>query len=288
MTLVICGVCISEYMGSFWFDYNIATELDSRPPLTKSVKWMYMFCRYSNLMLCAAMVLLDTYHRTPHCLLLMSVINVAGSCAVASGNFLLLIRVGVLWRWDKRIITFFALMFLGSAITMLRAFVLVKSHPENELLGPVCELAQLRFDLPNFYMFLCLDFSLLVFLFLGLYRWSRGGTFEVWKVLWNQGLVYLAAVIILEIPMTFFLTRNYNEYMNNFFAALDGIVLPLVTTRFYRSLTTFANGHHTHETTYYWTEMPQWAVRVPDVVTMRTTFNGEDNLEEQGHTNEVL
>ncbi|VDB93376.1 unnamed protein product [Peniophora sp. CBMAI 1063] len=248
ITATFIGVYVYEFAISTKFDWMLVNRSDTgRAVVAKSVKWLYMLCRYSCLANCVGLAL-AVFHGRQDCSIVAKVVNATGIIAVTSSTILLFIRVGVVRKWNKWITAIFACAFV--AIFALGVRVIVKVHGQsNGLTGPACTTTGFTTILPNVFMNLLVDGSLLLFLFAGLRRWTHSRKFNVWNLLWNQGLVYLSLAVMIELPMTIFLFLNFNPIMPLLFYSPFSIILPIAATRFYRSLTTFRKGrtHYTYE-----------------------------------------
>ncbi|KZV74691.1 hypothetical protein PENSPDRAFT_163850 [Peniophora sp. CONT] len=243
LMLVFVGIFIYEFTCSLSFDWMLVMKSDSRrSALAKSVKWLYMVCRYSGLTTCVSLAVFVS-HGQLRCSILVKAINTAGLLAVTCGTVLLFVRVGVVWEWDKRITVSFIVAYMVILAVGFRAVILIRAEHSANPFGPVCATFGVKTDLLNVFATLLVDVALLVLLFTGLWRWSRGGTFNLWHLLCNQGLIYLTLAIIIEVPMTVFLFLNYNEVVSLFFFSPLTMILPIAAMRFYRSLTSFRGGH---------------------------------------------
>ncbi|KZV75175.1 hypothetical protein PENSPDRAFT_647454 [Peniophora sp. CONT] len=250
LMLVFVGIYFCEFMCTLPFDWMLVTKDDRRSISAKCVKWLYLSCRYSGLATSLNMIAFVS-HTKLDCSVLVKTVNTAGLLTVTCQTVLLFIRVGVIWKWDRRIVAAFAIAGLVTLAAGVRADVLNEAEHSTNPLGPVCALMRVQADLPNVLGTLLVDVALLVLLFMGLWRWSKGGTFNLCHLLYNQGLIHLTLAIIIELPMTTFLFLNYNEVASLFFFPPITLLLPIAALRFYRSLTSFRGGHsqYTYETT---------------------------------------
>ncbi|VDB93816.1 unnamed protein product [Peniophora sp. CBMAI 1063] len=179
-------------------------------------------------------------------------VNIISLLAVTTATALLFIRVGVVWRWDIRVTTVSVLLQATNfslGIYGIVEFWLEEAarHP-SFLLARGCSLP-LGFNSDRFYAITVFgtDVVLLCMLFTGLRRWKYAGAFGLWQLLWNQGLVYLMLLIVIEVPFLTFLALNLNDVTSIAFSTPMALMLPIAATRFYRSLSSFADNRRTYE-----------------------------------------
>ncbi|KZV74694.1 hypothetical protein PENSPDRAFT_681654 [Peniophora sp. CONT] len=237
LLLVFIGIYFYEFIYSIEFDWMLITRRDSRRLLAKSVKW-----------------------------LLIKVINatevLAGTCA----TILLFVRVGVVWRWDKRITAIFSVSYIAVTALSIRAVVLIEAGNIPDPLGPSCVTSGVKTNLPNVFAGLIEDIALVILLFVGLRRWNQARTYDLWHLLWNQVFLFL----------------NYNELTALFFDAPFAFILPIAATRLYRSLTNFTGNRsqYTYESpTSYMPRLPlvpKLPRRFPDAMSSRKSTDAMD------------
>ncbi|KZV74755.1 hypothetical protein PENSPDRAFT_681713 [Peniophora sp. CONT] len=124
MTLVFVGIGIYDYASSIAFDWTIMTRPKSQQSVqARAVKWVYIACRYLNLATCITFGVLNSSHGALHCTVLFKILNVTTVSGVVCATILLFIRVGVVWRWDKRITAVFTFACLTTVVLGLRSVI---------------------------------------------------------------------------------------------------------------------------------------------------------------------
>ncbi|VDB93394.1 unnamed protein product [Peniophora sp. CBMAI 1063] len=275
---VFIGVYFYELICSIQFDWVLIKTDDSRrSALARCVKWLYFGCRYSTLASCVAVAIIGVPRGSLDCSVIVKLINSGGLFAITSSTLLLFVRVGVVWKWDKRVTAAFTVAWLAIIGLGLRGVVKIGGAPSGDPYSLACSLSNAISNLPNVFSTMLLDIALLVLLFVGLERWNNARVHGLWHLLWNQGLIYLGVAIIIEIPLTVFFFLNYNEIVFLFIdlpyskslnhgrqrrpplTKYPGTQPWFSATRLYRSLTSFSTtkrGNLTYESTYTTTVGP--------------------------------
>jgi len=85
------------------------------------------------------------------------------------------------------------------------------------------------------------DIALLLIMLIGLLRirYRGGGKFNLGRLLWKQGVIYLFVATIAEIPPAVFILLDLNPVFNLMFLIPSLITMSIAATRMYRSLAEF-------------------------------------------------
>ncbi|VDC02020.1 unnamed protein product [Peniophora sp. CBMAI 1063] len=246
MTLVFVGICMYDFANTISYDWMllVGTDMSRRSALARTVKWLYLACRYTNLATSICLAMLSTARGRISCATLLRMLDIFGVLTANFSTTLLFIRVGAIWAWDKRITLAFFVAFPVSIALGVRSMVTIQSSRTDVTIGPICDMSDVSIDMANVIALLIVDLGVLGLMFTGLRRWKDLQGILIWQLLRDQSLVYLTLAIALEVPMMVFLILDYNQYMIMFFTTLDIILLPLATTQFYRSLTSFPRRHN--------------------------------------------
>ncbi|KZV67806.1 hypothetical protein PENSPDRAFT_687774 [Peniophora sp. CONT] len=252
LTWVFLGVYIREFASSVSFDWWLFTRkgTQQRPRMAKGVRWLYMACRIFGLVASIELTVPYISVGKLQCSANIKTFNIASVLATASATTLLFVRVGVVWRWDKRVTAVFVLMqtiniALGAYSTaQLRAF---DGYSNNSKTTSACQVTGINANLPGVSTTLLTDFGLLCLLLIGLRRWVYGGMFSLWHILWNQGVIYLILTLIVGVPLLVSLALSLSGLISAVFTLPLILLLPIAASRFYRSLTGFAGGQQTYE-----------------------------------------
>ncbi|KZV67807.1 hypothetical protein PENSPDRAFT_754609 [Peniophora sp. CONT] len=218
--------------------------------MATAVKLLYMACRIFGLVTILDLAVLDISVGKLQCSdqADVKIFSIASRLAAVSATTLLFVRVGVVWRWDKRITAVFVLM---QAINIaLGIYSTVNLQAFYEYIGietSGCWVVSNGADLPEISTVFATNLGLLCLLLTGLKRWKYGGTFGLWHVLWNQGIIYLIFALIVGIPLIVSTSQHLNGVISTFFTIPSTLFIPIAATRFYRSLTGFEGGQQAYE-----------------------------------------
>ncbi|VDB93406.1 unnamed protein product [Peniophora sp. CBMAI 1063] len=270
---VVFGVYIYELVRPLRFDWNLFAGGDAkRSRLAIGVKGLYIVCRCSILVECiASLVLLKfSIRSTTHCFFVERVVYSTALATIASATLLLSVRVGVIWTWDRRLICAFIPIYLAIIALGVRAVVLIGREHGPDAFGVGCTmLGHEDYNTPPLVAFFVLDVALLILLLIGLRRWSDAGAFSLWRVLWNQGLLYLMIIVSIEAPLTTFLFLSNKAWVSFYLPFTP--MLPIGATRLYRSLTQFAgkgSNRPAYESTFTVPQAPRLqALDAPETAT---------------------
>ncbi|VDC02019.1 unnamed protein product [Peniophora sp. CBMAI 1063] len=241
MTLVFIGICLYDFASSIPFDWKLVASTEvQRSLLGRSVKWVYLICRYCSIATCAEFAALVCARGNIHCTALIKMINSTARIGVICGTTLLFVRVCAIWEWNKKIVGLYIAACLANLALSVRSTIDVQSHLEDRPTGPICSISAAELDAWSTFLSVVSDIVLLLLLFAGLWRWSGLRGARIFQLIRDQGLVSLTVAIGLQIPMATLLFLNYNEYMNMYFTTLNSMLIPMVTTYCYRSLISFA------------------------------------------------
>jgi len=83
---------------------------------------------------------------------------------------------------------------------------------------------------------LVVDVVLLLTMLIGLLRHSHKSSTGVWKLLYQQCIIWIALALLAEIPPVVFLILNLNDAWNEMFIGVAIFILSIGAARMYRSL----------------------------------------------------
>ncbi|VDC00885.1 unnamed protein product [Peniophora sp. CBMAI 1063] len=252
-SLIFNGIYLYDFLCFMPFDWSLVLrqkEGQGSSLLAKSVKAIYLCCRCLLLLssVTEVFILFRASHGSLPCQVLMRLTTGTACLAATFSSALIGVRAMVVWSWDARVATLIVLILVLGAATNIRIF-LVLSSSYNPILK-ICDMELMYTNLPNILALLVCDYTILICLLTGLYRWHTPGrgvrAFRLWSVLWSQGVIYLTLASVLEIPAVVLLFFNLNPVMDTMLLRPMVIILVIVTTHFYRSLSKFT-PNHTHD-----------------------------------------
>ncbi|KAI0064864.1 hypothetical protein BV25DRAFT_1822618 [Artomyces pyxidatus] len=111
----------------------------------------------------------------------------------------------------------------------------------------------------NIIVTLATDAVLLLLMLFGLLRYRNAGMVRggIWKILYNQGLLWVVVVTVAEVPPTVFIILNLNDALNLMFQVPELVIMAIGATRIYRSLAEFSSISDLLPIAHYASERPQ-------------------------------
>ncbi|KZV71911.1 hypothetical protein PENSPDRAFT_377296 [Peniophora sp. CONT] len=250
MTALFSGIYFHELISHLPFDWRLLV-LSNGPRTTTAqiAKWTYFVCRVLLVIfgVCAAIA---SFPNRPDCHALYKLLSGTGFLGVICSSSLLSIRVGAIWKWDKRVVVLVTLNCLATLACAIYLIVTIDSTYDAEIHN--CTLTSVHNDLYPAVAVLIGDCTLLALLLVGLRRnWSGARQFRMWHTLWSQGMLYLFLATLVEVPLVGLLIVNLNPVMNTIFVPPEVIILGVGATRMFRSLNTKGPGHNSKHVEHF-------------------------------------
>ncbi|VDB91463.1 unnamed protein product [Peniophora sp. CBMAI 1063] len=203
-------------------------------------KWTYLGCRISVLIL-ALSIIAAALPGERSCLIVIKFLTVSDSLGVVAASTLLSIRVGAVWKWEKKVVAVIMTMWLTIFALVLYFSIEVGSVYDQTL--QQCTFSALHRGIVPAIATLVGDLLLLALLFFGLQsKWRYARQFTLWQMLWNQGLLYLFLAAVIELPVVVMLSLDINAVLNSVLLTPEVFVLGIGATRMYRSLNSTNRG----------------------------------------------
>ncbi|KZV75845.1 hypothetical protein PENSPDRAFT_731511 [Peniophora sp. CONT] len=233
------GFYIWELLLGFAYDRELL-----RRPLTHGLarwgKWVYLACRYSALG--AVITTFIGFDGASEVWVVFVFIWAFSAVVLASS--LIAIRVIAIWHTSVVMIGLCALVLTAHLATLAYQFSHIDATwvPANS----ACAVMNTQTNNANITATFFTDLFLLLAMLIGLLRWrdARRASGGIWRVLWNQGLIWLALATIAEVPSMVFVWLNLNRHepgelipggLQMFFTP-EMIILVVGATRMYRAL----------------------------------------------------
>ncbi|KZV75857.1 hypothetical protein PENSPDRAFT_748266 [Peniophora sp. CONT] len=227
------GVYIWELVMGIKYDLQL---LKKRQRHASSIwaKWVYLACRYCALG--AVVTIFAGFNVTSeiNCKVWIIFVFIWAFFAIQLASTLIAIRVVAIWHNSTIMIG----LCTAVLATQLAFFAHELSQADAAWLptNSTCLVLDTQTSKANVTTTLLTDLFLLVVMLVGLFRWREARTSDVWKLLWNQGLIWLALATIAEVPTVVFVWLNLNQVMNLVFFTPEMIILVIGATRMYRRL----------------------------------------------------
>jgi len=152
----------------------------------------------------------------------------------AFASLIIVLRVIAIWNRNIVVSLIAVGVWLGGLVLHIRNLIMVSS-----LYNPVadtCEILHTRRGLVNAVAMLVIDVVLLVSMLIGLLRHVYSKSGGMWKLLYQQCIIWLAVALIAEIPPVVFLSLNLNDVWNEMLLGPAIAILSIGAARMYRSL----------------------------------------------------
>ncbi|KAI0062695.1 hypothetical protein BV25DRAFT_1899739 [Artomyces pyxidatus] len=249
------GIYIWEFCTNIAFDWSIVSG--KRP--YRWTFWLYLGCRLSGLLALTIFAGFDASSkincqvRHPFPLpavsdnsrslqawvvFAFSLAYLAFSCASA----LVVLRITAIWERKCSVVALAVAVWLTNAGFIIRSVVVLRGTWNEE--GRFCEVLHTSRSKDNILVTAATDIVLLVLMLFGLLRWrkaSNGLVGGIWRLLYTQGIWWIAVVAIAEIPPSVFILLNLNDPFNLMFQVPGLIIMAIGAARIYRRLADYSS-----------------------------------------------
>jgi len=223
------GVFIWEFLISLKFDWE---HMSGR----RKFRWIYVLYTLSRLgglgtAICNFIGLDAT--REINCQLWLTWTLILGFTGFACASLLMALRVIAIWDMN-RIVT---AVVIGMSLTNIGFLIygIVAAHARRSAEGSTCLLSSTHTSQSNVTVTVVTDIALLILMLVGLSR-SRQRKYGIVRYLWVQGLIWLIAATVAEIPAAVFINLNLNVMWNMMFQEFALYTMVICATRMYRAL----------------------------------------------------
>ncbi|KAI0056980.1 hypothetical protein BV25DRAFT_1470006 [Artomyces pyxidatus] len=230
---VLGGIYIWEYATSLDYEWSVLTA--KRP-----YRWtfaVYALCRLAALAAWATLFAgLDAPARI-HCQAWDAAFYVCAYTSLAAASFIILLRIVAVWDRSAPATALAAAAWLASIALNVRGIALGRSHLDPST--GACLNTDTQRALANAAGILVSDLVLLALMLAGLARSRDARMFGISKLLFHQGIAWLALAAVAEIPTVVFVALNLNDAWNLMFQPVELLILVVGATRMYRALTDY-------------------------------------------------
>ncbi|KAN0112031.1 hypothetical protein V8E52_007948 [Russula decolorans] len=224
--LIVSGIYIWEFVTNLHYEWGIIRGYQTY----RWTIWIYVIARWATI----AIVILILIH-----LNVTSQINCQGFSllSLGSGSLLLVLRILAIWNRNKGIVAIVAIICVANV-----SLLLLVSLPYHEQIHSVWEPAANSCKITNIEVCqiamvsgFVTDTALLLIMLAGLLRLRHrgGGSYELWHLLWKQGVAWFVVAAVAELPAVVMLGLNI-------FLFPSTVMTVIATTRMHRSLQSFA------------------------------------------------
>ncbi|KAI0066055.1 hypothetical protein BV25DRAFT_1494434 [Artomyces pyxidatus] len=228
---VMGGLYIWEYVTTFGFEWSVIT----RKRKYRWTIWLYSGCRLSALTAIVVIFIGFNVTKPINCEAWLVCVFLFAYTAFLFASALIILRIYAIWDRNLHITALAVVAWLTNAAFYLHNIIMSRSvwNPES----PGCVVLYTDRSRENVIVTLVTDMVQLVLMLWGLVRYGNAGTFNgLWRLLYNQGLLWLVIVTVAEIPPTVFIVLNLNDPLNLMFQTPELIIMSIGATRIYRAL----------------------------------------------------
>ncbi|KAI0305173.1 hypothetical protein B0F90DRAFT_1815412 [Multifurca ochricompacta] len=232
---VLAGLYIWEFVSNLHYEWAF---------IVGKRKWLwtlgiYVTCRFSALLFTILNLIGMDASDPINCQVWIIWSLVFASLALASGSFLIVVRISAIWERKTPVI------LLATSIWLINVAFWIHDISRslsvwNSFGGGCLDLFTSRGQPLSIVTFLT-DTILLTIMLVGLWRKGELQKSGLWRLLWTQGLTWLTLAVLVEIPMIVMLYLNLNDPWNLMFQTPALLVLVIGATRMHRALTNWGS-----------------------------------------------
>ncbi|EIM84468.1 uncharacterized protein STEHIDRAFT_159139 [Stereum hirsutum FP-91666 SS1] len=232
------------YIWEFFTTLNYEWSFVSGRRKARWTIWVYVGCRWFTLASVVTNLVGFNVTSPINCQAWIVALLVFSYFSFAFASFLVVLRSIAIW--ERRLPV--SCLVMGIWLTEI-AFLIHGVTEGKAIWLPdenTCDVLNTEKARNNVIATLATDVSLLSIMLVGLLRKRGAGMFPLWRMLYHQGLAWIALAAVAEIPPVTFLSLNLNPALNIMFQTPAMIIMTIATTRIYRGLSNFAssNLHH--------------------------------------------
>jgi len=228
---VLAGLYFWEFVTTLDYEWNV---IRGRRPYRWTI-WVYTITRISTLIdIILALVNMDTTPARYDCEVIVIFQLFFGYLSNVAASFLIVLRILAIWNKNKVIIAIAAGAWVTNIIFDIQSIIRIRTIQ----IPGACLVPNLHISVLNILVMLATDVILLLTMFFGLLRlgYHERGTFELGRLMWKQGVIWLLVATIAELLPAVFLCLDLNNAFNEMFMLPAMITLSIAATRIYRSL----------------------------------------------------
>ncbi|KAH9988673.1 hypothetical protein BJV77DRAFT_1160891 [Russula vinacea] len=236
--------CGWEYITTLDYEWDF---IRGRRPYRWTI-WIYSLTRTATL-ITVILVLINLNLTTPiDCQVLTTFELVTSYTGFLAASLLIVFRIAAIWNKKKFIVGIGTAVWLTNVGVTIWGITRIRSAWSPLL--QVCIVFNTEDNMPNIVVTFISDVILLIVVLVGLRREGGGVAFPLGRLLWNQGVIWLAIATAAEaLPMAswhffcnVFIILNLSDTWNIIFQSPSLVIMTIAATRMHRSLSDFAFG----------------------------------------------
>ncbi|KZV74187.1 hypothetical protein PENSPDRAFT_732423 [Peniophora sp. CONT] len=232
---VACGLYIWEWAMSL--DYEFQYIFGKR-----QWKWTmcpYLLCRYCILGFVITLLIVINTQMSLDCPAWVRFQLLLPYLGTFMSSFLIVIRAIAIWSRHPAVVLLGAASLIAQLSALIHSVVVAKAIWDVDTHTCVLQNS-IPASLPTLSGMFAVDALQLLVMLVGLYRWRNAHGSGVWKLLWKQGLLWLALAAAAELPTIIILTLNVDDALHQLLQTPEVIILALAATNMYRALADYS------------------------------------------------
>ncbi|KAH9962341.1 hypothetical protein BC827DRAFT_1197730 [Russula dissimulans] len=202
----LTGLFIWEFVSNF--DYEWSVIVGHRR--YRWTMWIYFTTRFATLMGVIINLVNMNIAIPTNCQVLMSFTLVFSYLTFSLSSLLIVLRIIAIWDKNKRIVGLAIGVWIANAAFLIYGIAQIRS--EWVPVQNSCSLPNAKSNKSAMITMFATDFVLLLIMLVGLLRLRRrgGGRFDLGRLLWKQGVIYLLVATTAELLPLVFICLDLN------------------------------------------------------------------------------
>jgi len=231
----VSGLLIWEFVSNL--DYELSVILGHRP--YRWTIWIYFATRFATLMAVIINLVAMNIAIPTNCQVLISFAFVFSYMTFSLASLLIVLRIIAIWNKNKRIVGLAIGVWVANAACLIYGITQIRS--EWIPVQSACRLPNVESNRSTMTAMFATDFVLLLIMLVGLLGLRRrgGSTFDLGRLIWKQGVIYLLVATTTELIPVVFIWLDLNDAFDMMFSMPGLVTMSIAATRMYRSLADF-------------------------------------------------
>ncbi|OBZ76875.1 hypothetical protein A0H81_02928 [Grifola frondosa] len=255
VTQIAGGIYIWDWVNTLYFDWRLASggKEEWRWPAL-----VYLLARFTNLIAVICQFIIMNLQNEPNCDALIRVMLSFAYISIALTSTLIAIRTIAIWNRELPVVLFATIAVLSNAGCLLYGKILnngVNYDANQSLQGLIqnstsvwnisigtCVISHTARAKLGIIVTFTTSVLMLIVMLAGI--WTKRGTGSLWRLLYRQGIIWVAVAILFYIPLVVLISLNVNDPTNLLLQAPVNAAMTICSTRMHRSLYEYANSNH--------------------------------------------
>ncbi|KAI0047200.1 hypothetical protein FA95DRAFT_1606294 [Auriscalpium vulgare] len=234
---VILGLSLWEIATTF--DYELDVLRGKRP--YRWTIWVHSSCRISLVTALVILIVTKDVVGLSDCTAWDASIYVFAYLSLALASSLVLLRVLAIWQGNLAVVLMSIAIWTTSIVLNIWYISILRSS--YYLAAGECVPTTTSKSVVTVVGIIVSDFALLLVMLAGIVKHHKPartmrltGGHSLWRLMWQQGIVWLALATLVEVPVLVLVVRNLNDPWDLMFEVVTSATLAISATRMYRIL----------------------------------------------------